>query len=400
MMTWLLLFMLLLPSLADAATYHVSASGSNAFTCTQAQSQATPKADPMNTMACLASGDTMWIHGVISGANAMVREGVNLLANGTAAAPTIIKGDGVGVTILRPSTNGTNIDAPVYITFQDLTIDHVNLGTDEAGIRLAGTGHHFVADRIRITNAARGSGGPAGGFLSVAGVTEVTLRNSEFDHNGCAACNAGHGFYIQGNNGLVEFVHSHHNERGCGQIFDVASGGIMRYNIVHDCDFGLAANGNHQIYGNLVYNITQLYGIGLFATGASVWNNTVYNAVGAGIDCGVSGGSGSCNISNNLTVGNTSGGMRFGAGWTNNGTGSSNITTGLITDYTVSTSDFHLKIGTNAAVDTGITIATVTRDLDAVVRPQGAAYDIGAYERPGSAVDTTPPATPTGLSVQ
>jgi hypothetical protein len=36
------------------------------------------------------------------------------------------------------------------------------------------------------------------------------------------------------------------------------------------------------------------------------------------------------------------------------------------------------------AVDAGIAIATVKTDRVGVARPQGAAYDIGAYERPGS----------------
>jgi hypothetical protein len=41
--------------------------------------------------------------------------------------------------------------------------------------------------------------------------------------------------------------------------------------------------------------------------------------------------------------------------------------------------DFHLKAG-SPAVNVGVTLAEVAADIDGVVRPQGNAYDIGAYE--------------------
>ncbi len=48
-----------------------------------------------------------------------------------------------------------------------------------------------------------------------------------------------------------------------------------------------------------------------------------------------------------------------------------------------STFDFHLQSG-SPAIDTGLTLSDVTVDYDGHVRPQGAAYDIGAYEYVGS----------------
>src|SRR5207302_750960 len=50
--------------------------------------------------------------------------------------------------------------------------------------------------------------------------------------------------------------------------------------------------------------------------------------------------------------------------------------------------DFHLQAG-SPAIDAGITLAQVPVDADGVSRPQGKAYDIGAYEFPvNSAVAT------------
>ena len=42
-------------------------------------------------------------------------------------------------------------------------------------------------------------------------------------------------------------------------------------------------------------------------------------------------------------------------------------------------SDFHLQAG-SPAVDTGVTVSGVPTDYDGVSRPQGNAFDMGAYE--------------------
>jgi hypothetical protein len=44
--------------------------------------------------------------------------------------------------------------------------------------------------------------------------------------------------------------------------------------------------------------------------------------------------------------------------------------------------DFHLQ-ATSPAINAGATIASVTVDHEGTNRPQGGAYDIGAYERAG-----------------
>lgn len=91
--------------------------------------------------------------------------------------------------------------------------------------------------------------------------------------------------------------------------------------------------------------------------------------------------------------------IMFNVGGTISGSGfsaSNNITSNpLFVD--AAAGDFHLQAG-SIARDAGITLAHVPTDADGVLRPQGTAYDVGAYEFVGGG-DTTPPAAPTGLVV-
>jgi hypothetical protein len=62
--------------------------------------------------------------------------------------------------------------------------------------------------------------------------------------------------------------------------------------------------------------------------------------------------------------------------------------------------NFHLQNG-SPAIDSGFSVS-ILRDFDGTIRAlQGSAFDIGAYEFCGQncSVDTTPPANPTGLTV-
>ena len=64
-------------------------------------------------------------------------------------------------------------------------------------------------------------------------------------------------------------------------------------------------------------------------------------------------------------------------------------------------SDFHLQ-SSSPAINAGTSAVSsmVTTDYDFISRPQGSAYDIGAYEYVSSGGATTPPAPPTGLRAQ
>jgi len=63
--------------------------------------------------------------------------------------------------------------------------------------------------------------------------------------------------------------------------------------------------------------------------------------------------------------------------------------------------DFHLQ-ATSPAKDRGTTISSFATDKDGITRPQGSAWDIGAYEYAAASPppDTTPPEAPTNVTVQ
>jgi hypothetical protein len=65
----------------------------------------------------------------------------------------------------------------------------------------------------------------------------------------------------------------------------------------------------------------------------------------------------------------------------------------LLTTPSVPNFDFHLKAG-SPAINAGAAVAGLTADFDGAARPQGAAYDMGAFEYGGAVTppaDTTPP---------
>jgi hypothetical protein len=57
--------------------------------------------------------------------------------------------------------------------------------------------------------------------------------------------------------------------------------------------------------------------------------------------------------------------------------------------------DFSLRAG-SPAIDKGVTLAAVATDIRGILRPQGGAYDVGAYE---SSSQASPPAPPTNVQI-
>ncbi|MCX6732335.1 MAG: Ig-like domain-containing protein [Candidatus Roizmanbacteria bacterium] len=127
-----------------------------------------------------------------------------------------------------------------------------------------------------------------------------------------------------------------------------------------------------------------------FSSGVKVYNNTVYNNGGDGIQYLCIGGT---IIKNNIVVGNSGNGIKKSAGtispnynlvW-NNTTNYSGVSAGandVSSDpffLNASGNDFRIP-ATSPAKNAGVTLSEVVADILGVSRPQGSAFDIGAYE--------------------
>jgi parallel beta-helix repeat protein len=124
---------------------------------------------------------------------------------------------------------------------------------------------------------------------------------------------------------------------------------------------------------NVIFNNKDAKGRGygglrlLSATDTQVYNNTLYgNSVGITVKGGVT-------VRNNIVYGN---------GKDIEHSGNSVVSENLTTDpkfVNPEAMNFRLRPG-SPAIDKGAAIAEVPKDLDGVSRPQGAGYDIGAFE--------------------
>lgn len=86
--------------------------------------------------------------------------------------------------------------------------------------------------------------------------------------------------------------------------------------------------------------------------------------------------------------------------WFGQGSGPSQFTSNINADpsfVNLANKDFHLQ-STSPAINAGVAISTLTTDITGILRPQGSAIDIGAYEY--NSGGPAPPPPPTLLSVQ
>ena len=106
-----------------------------------------------------------------------------------------------------------------------------------------------------------------------------------------------------------------------------------------------------------------------------LYNNTIADNTGAGLQLD-EGASGTL-LTNTILAGN-------GTPIVDEGDGTVATTSLLTAPGFVGGGDYHLASGASPAVDAGTTLTEFTLALDGTVRPQGAAWDIGAYERAGT----------------
>lgn len=408
----LLILLLGLPVSAEATRYWVDPSGSDANACASIDGDADPgvyRATPAGGMSCISGGDTLTVKaGTYTGTTAYFP---SIPAGPSANQPTIIEGDpndpewcalsSTCGTLLRPTTNRTLITVS-HVILRKLRFSHLNNKALGAGPYVDGVGitNVLIEDvesfesRINDPNTTCGA---AGGFGSSPQTSFITWRRAHAHDNGnfdpanvCA-----HGFYVSGDDSVVEYSWSHDNANSGMQCYNGHSTSdgrsdrcTVRYSVFNDNTSGglLVEGHDSRISHNLIYNNGAGILLGYSGTaGTVVYKNTIYNNSGAGVQ--FRSGSSNSTAINNVIFGNdlavqvVSG--LTGLVYTHNACSAAQTctTTGKVTLTNLTTDlvdpangDFRLKQGANALVDVGTTSAAFPGFV-------GTAPDIGAYER-------------------
>jgi hypothetical protein len=387
---------------ASATAYYISPSGNDSNN----GGAATPWRTLQKAANTVTAGDI--VH-VADGTYA----GMNLTQSGTAASPITFKADGSNALVnSRNATTDDNInlEGASYVVIDGFVVED----SPRAGIRVVeATGVVVKNNRIArsshtgiltgwtpgiqiIDNVSYGAVAQHGIYISNSRVSpdDVVIRGNECYGNGQNGIQV-NGDCWEGGDGIIEnaviednFVHDN-NWKGFSLIS--VQGSLIRNNVIWDNGISAGAGGIH---------LVDQPDCNKPSNSNVVVNNTIIEPRIAGIR--ISLGSVANVIFNNVVVAGSSDYTivdEVTGNWIDT---SSNIvrtsSTGLFVNE--ANHDYHLADGSAAisAARAGYQSASApTIDHDGAVRPQGGAYDAGAYEKSGSA--PPPDATPPTVSV-
>lgn len=384
---------------ADATTYYVATSGSDTGAGTLAQ----PFRSIAKGMSIMAAGDTLYIRAGTY--NEKINSNSQTIPVGTSwgDAP-IISGYPGETVVLAVGGASELINLPhayiQYVSFENLVLD--GLSTTDNVISLGSSGAHHV----RFKNCEVKNAGHIGVFFH--GSFNI-FTGGQVHHIGNVSIfprptNRHYGFYVGGSDNLIEYTRIHHtNDYGIHNYhgINLSSRNVYRNLTMHETsllyDAGAAIIASRSdsvlIYNNILYGNTG-HGIlaGSVASNTRIYNNTVYGGAQTGIY--VEPGATGTDVRNNIAYGNASTqilGLGVGTNMANN----------LITNprfVNPTAFDFNIQSG-SPAIDAGVTLSLVQVDFKSTPRPQGGAYDIGAFEVGGS-TDTVPPSPPKNVALQ
>ena len=411
-----LLCIALMPLASEATSYYASTSGSGS-TCSQASpcSLTTGLTKPV-------AGDTLFLRGGTYGTG--INYSNQTINSGTSWANPITIQNFPGETVwLQPSgvSPAINFNSSTttyqFLLFSGINTDLINEGLGNCSF----FGGSAVHD-IRVTNAECKNAGltfnPGGGGQGhqVLNAARIELDHLHVHNNGASRFD--HGFYACSPGGLLHDNDVHDNAGYGIQVYDSSDPGCatnmkIYNNKIHNNagDGGVTLNHGDNIlfYNNLIYNNTNggIASICFPGSGTlnntQVYNNTFYNNGGATID--ICSGAANTQVKNNIIrnavvqVQNASGSSVFATNLCpSSGTGCTRI--GNPNFVNEGAADFHLQITSTAALNVGTTLSAVTTDLAGVSRPQGVAYEIGAYEFVESSSPITVYVAPTGSDAQ
>jgi len=360
----------------NAASYYVATTGSDGNTCTQARSTSTPKRTISNAVGCLVAGDTLYIRqGTYSG----IDNNSTFIPSGTSWTNlvTISGYPGEQVVLSGGSTeHGANITrtGTQYISFENLIFDGFY-----QSISLANTVHHIRFKDIEAKNTT----------LHCVQVGKDSHYNWFIGgkyHNCGPSTTSGsqgtYGFYVSSSNNIFENLEVYDNA-GFGFHFyytgcsNCVNNNIVRNSIVYNSSFCgiIFSSGTNNIASNNILRNNTWSGLCINYNSVSntkAYNNTIYGNGNPGIELQ---GSVNAVIKNNIIYQN--GGVI--AEYSTSGTIQSNNLTTDPKFVNAAGGNFRVQ-SASPSINAGTALAEVATDFDGVARPQGGAYDIGAFE--------------------
>ena len=387
---WLVLGLLVC---AQAATLHVSTSGSDGNPCTQAA----PCRTIQHGITILSSGDTLTIHGGTYAENHF-----------TPPSNVTVQGATGETVIIRP-TSGANdpcfeLNAGVTnTTIRNLTCDGANQ-IFSYGIRVFGTDNLIEDVEIAYPRNQGLALFCASGNTQGCGHGGNTLRRVHSHHagQGSAGCNGTspgpgfcHGVYAYNDDNVIDGGEYDHNNGWGVQTYGFNL--TLKNAVVHEnFSGGLTVPGSVSAYNSV------FWGNDPTGNNATVWSSnsqsfyrslTIANNGGIGLYF-PSGTSSSTVVQNVISV-NNSPNVSNAPGVTIQ----ASITSGSVAFTNQANHDYSLTASATNAIDKGLTLgAPYNTDILGNTRPTGSVYDIGAYEF-GSAPQAPVLPAPTNLRI-
>ena len=303
--------------------------------------------------------------------------GLRLGRSGTALTPIILRSEVRGGAVID-GQNGSDRNVAIYVDGSYNIVEGFEIrGGPKGGIKIWGNNNQIINNEIHHNgNVVSASTFGQDGIYSDKVTRDNVYRGNLVRDNGRPGSNLDHGLYLCGDN---EMVINNVSLRNAAYGIQVA---------------GYTTVANMRIYNNVIA-FNGKSGIVLWQTlsGVDIKNNIIYRNTLWGIDSWEAHGSG-VTIDRNVVFGNGSANYDFTRGGSDyaHTVGATISVEPLFVNATSGAFDGHLKSG-SPAIDAGVAMTAVTTDIEGNPRPNGTAWDIGAYEYSGTG-PTLPPLMP------